>query len=397
MTPQCVVEVRRLQCQVQDLLARGTPRDIAKATELRKAYEAIQLRGTSTDEVRMLYAEGLLAETSPKSKEAVESRYRVLFDKYVAGIIQESELRGFLAGTEPITYTQLAGGGGTIPFSYDPTVFEAFEQTDQVLSASITGFVMTPTPTLQPQQVSGYDLSTISASLVGEAVQQVAGAIPAIAGSTLKNDLIFKSTMAASIEALEDIPDFAGKVVKAGAVALARRIGISVLTGSGSGDILGVTKILPQSYSNATQGKLTLADFNSIYFSVDRWYRSQAKCGWLMPDAVYKYVRAAVDNNGRPLLNVEGDTETLLGKPIYISPSLARSYSSLGIAGVCLFGDLSHLIVRMSRPTFVLSYESAEVDITSGQAAYIFRARADATLFDPSSGVNPPIVMAIVS
>jgi HK97 family phage major capsid protein len=118
---------------------------------------------------------------------------------------------------------------------------------------------------------------------------------------------------------------------------------------------------------------------------------------WLMNDAVYKFVRSAVDNSGRPLLNVVDDQELLLGKPVYVSPSLATIYSSLGLTGAIIFGDLSSIVVRASRPTFQRSIEQSQVDITKGEALYIVRCRADAAFFDPSSGITPPLTLSLVN
>jgi hypothetical protein len=86
-----------------------------------------------------------------------------------------------------------------------------------------------------------------------------------------------------------------------------------------------------------------------------------------------------------------------MGEPVYVSPSLATAYSSIGLTGALVFGDLSHIIVRASWPTFQPSFEQAEADITKGEAIYIFRFRADALVFDPSGGVTPPLILAAVS
>ena len=260
-------------------------------------------------------------------------------------------MRDFLAGTQQISWTSGQTGGYFVPFAYDDIVREAMAQVDPILSVDVTSFDMTSGPFLQPEQISGYDLSIVNAELLGESVQQTAQPIPAVLGGVLRNNLIFKASFAASMEAEVDIPDFAAKITRAASVALARRIGTSVLTGRGGNDISGVVQALGSpSVANANSGKLTLADINNIFFSVNRWYRAAPKCGWLMTDGAYKFLRNAVDSQNRPLLNVERDSETLLGKPVLICPSLANLYASIGIQGALIFGDLASIVIRCSRP-----------------------------------------------
>jgi uncharacterized NAD-dependent epimerase/dehydratase family protein len=59
MTPECAKEVIELQDEARKLLICGTPRDIAKATESRKWYEAIERRGFSSDQMRAKYVSAL--------------------------------------------------------------------------------------------------------------------------------------------------------------------------------------------------------------------------------------------------------------------------------------------------------------------------------------------------
>lgn len=270
-------------------------------------------------------------------------------------------------------------------------------QVDPVMDPSVVGFTMTPGATLQPIQIPGYDLSTITGALIGETVQQTPQLIPTVSDGVLQNTKIFKASFAASWEALTDIPDFPTKIVRAGSVALARKIGQSVMSGHGGADISGITQSLSATLSNGTAGKITLADINNWYFAVNKLYRASPKCGRLVTDGCYKFLRAAVDTSGRPLLNVAKDDALLMGKPVHVSPSLATLYSSIGLQGALIFGDLSYLIVRASRPTFQLSFEGSLADITKGEGEYIFRCRADASLFDPSGGANPPLMMAAIS
>jgi len=398
LSKQAVLEIQELSSRAETL-ARGTASQRKQADILCQRISTIKQIGLSTLEIRGLYVEALVEETSlEQRKQPDEAEYRAHFDHYVAGRKDEKEFRDFLAGTQSITYTQGAAGGFAVPFAYDATLREAMAQTDPVLSDDVTSFSMTPTPRLLPEQISGFDLSTINAQLIGESIQQNPETIPTVLGGVLRSNLIFKASFAASWEAAEDAFDFVTKVIRAGGVALARRIGTSVLTGRGGADISGIVQALGSpSLSNATPGKLTLADLNNVYFAVNRFYRASPKCGWLMTDGAYKYLRNAVDTSGRPLLDVVADTEMLLGKPVLVSPSLASLYSSIGLQGAILFGDLSSIVVRTSRPEIQRSTQAGQADISQGRALWIARCRADASYFDPSSGSNPPLVLCAIN
>jgi HK97 family phage major capsid protein len=391
-----ILEITELQDKAERL-SRGSASDRSQAAVLLRRIKSIHETRLSSDEMRAKKALGLYAGTKPKDRSA---EYRDLFDKYITGKIESDgvEFRDFMAGQQSILYTSGPQGGYVVPTDYDDVLREANQQVDQILDPTVVDFSMTGGPFLQAQQLSAYNLATAAAQLVGETVQQTPMVIPTVAGATLKNNLIFKATFAASIEAEQDIPDFASKIVRASAVALARTVSQKVLIGrGGSTDINGITNLVSSSYTNGTAGKITLTDILAIYFAVNRWYRSQPKCGWLVSDNVWKLLRAATDSNGRPLLDVVDDQEMLLGKPVYNCPSLGIAYLSLGLTGAILFGDLSHVVVHASRPTVQRTVQQGTGDVTRGESIYVARMRADATLFDPSNGSYPPIVLATIN
>jgi HK97 family phage major capsid protein len=396
LTKSAILEIHELSSRAE-ALARGSAAERKQADILVQRIATIKLTGLSSTEARAEYASAL--NDSLKPGEPSEHEHRSKFSDYLRGKLDEKEFRDFLAGTQSITTTQGAIGGFLVPIFYDATLREAMAQVDPILDSDVTSFMMTPAATLQPSQVSGWDLSSITAELIGESVQQTAQPIPTVAGGVLKSNLVFKTSFAASWEAETDIPGFAENIIRGGAVALARKIGQSVMSGRGTTDILGLSRSLTPNplLNNATGGKLVVTDLTKIFFAVNRFYRAAPKCGWLMSDATYQLARNATDNSGRPLLSIEGDSEMLMGKPVYVSPSLATIYSSIGLTGAIVFGDLSSIVIRASRPTLQRSIEQSQADITRGQALWIARQRADFVYFDPSAGANPPLVMAAIS
>lgn len=396
LTKACILEISELSHRAEQL-ARGSASDRKQADVILQRIGNLRNIGLSSNEIRAQYAEALVEDTTRQHSHD-DAAYRTRFDRYVTGRASDVELRDFFAGAQSVTATLGPEGGFYVPFAYDATLREAMSQVDPVLDETVTSFSMTPGPTFQPEQVSGYDLSTVAAQLIGEATQQTPQTIPPVYGTVLRSNLIFRASFASSWEAEIDIPDFATKIVRAAGVALARRIGQSVLSGRGGTDISGIVKSLGSpSVWNATNGKITLTDISNFYFSVNRFYRAAPKAGWLVTDSTYKMLRNSVDSQNRPLLDVEGDTERLLGKPLYVSPSLATLYSSIGLTGALIFGDLSSIVIRASRPELRYSIESELADITRGQALWTTRCRADAAYFDPSSGVTPPLVLAAIN
>ena len=395
----CLVESRSLRLLAKDALARGDRTAAQKLED--KRSELLQL-GLSTTELMQRYTQGLIEETGGgyRDKPHASPEYRAKFDAYVTSRGDDVELRDFLAGTQAITWTQGLAGGYLVPVQYDDTLRIAMAEVDPMLDAGVVDFEMMPGPFLQPHQISGYDLSQGSAALVAEAGQQNPQAIPTVLGATLATNKIFRASFAGSLEFLEDVPDTPTKIVKAGAVYLARKIGNSIMSGKGGSDINGVAYQIgggAPTQQNGTSGKITVSDIQAWYFSIDRYYRSQPKCGWLMSDGAYKMVRLAVDSQNRPLLDVERDGQFLMGKPVHVAPGLGHSSITSILTSAAIFGDLSNIVVKGSRPLLRQSFQAAQADITQGKSLWTMTMRADAAYFDPSQGVTPPCALIAIN
>jgi HK97 family phage major capsid protein len=220
---------------------------------------------------------------------------------------------------------------------------------------------------------------------------------PSVAGKVLRANITYRVSLAGSIEAETDVPGSMAKMSRAMGVAFARKLGADAINGGGgTGVPNGITNGLSSVYTTGS-GKITYNDLSSIYFSVNRVYRSSPKCGWLMSDSVYERVRNSTDNNGRPILDFLEDRETILGRPVYISPTLGQVGGSLALNSTIVFGDLSHFLIRCSKPTIARELNSATKGIEFGEALYVGRMRMDSVLFDPSSGSAPPVVISTVT
>jgi HK97 family phage major capsid protein len=402
LSDKAILEVAELSSEAERL-ARGSGSERKRADILVQRIAAIRQVGLSSSEMRLRYANAL-SDSLNKPNEVV---YEKRFLAFITGG-PEPETRDLLAGTQTISATTGPEGGYSVPVQFEGQVFEAMREVDPVLNPDVTDFTVEKTPTLQPKQLSGYDLSTIEAALIGETVQQTDGTFPTVSGRVLRGDLIYKLSIADSWEAEEDVPAVIEKFTRAYGVGFARRLGADAILGNGTTQPQGIYTAAPASgvtlgsgnYAQAV-GNVTHEEIAAVFFNVNRAYRALPRCGWLMPDSVYQAIRNAVDGNGRPLIAVsKDDTETLFGKPVYISPSLPgiinNANASLAQNGALLFGDLGHFHVRCSRPTIQRVLNSTVFDITKGLVGYVGRVRMDSALFDPSGGAAPPIVSAVV-
>jgi HK97 family phage major capsid protein len=396
LTQKAVYEIVTLQDRAMTLSRSSNPSDRAESSVLLSRIAMIKETGQSTDESRKMYTAELVKQVAPETVN--EQARTIAFHNYLrmGDDITTSERRDLLAGTESITYTQGAPGGFLLPLLYEQKVFEALATTDPLLSADVCDFSMEPTSTLRPQIISGFDLSSVEASQVNEVTQQNAGSFPTVKGSTLRANLIFKMSIAATIEAEDDITDVMAKFSRVYGIAFARRLGADAINGNGTTQMQGLTTAISPQYTTGT-GKITNSDIQSIYSLVNYVYRSSPKCAWLMSESVHNRLRLATDSSNRPLLSIVEDREELMSKPIFICPSLPAVGGSLGLNSQIVFGDLSAFKIRCSRPTLMRSINGSVSDISQGKALYIARIRCDSAYFDPSNNIAPAVVVATIT
>jgi HK97 family phage major capsid protein len=287
-------------------------------------------------------------------------------------------------------------GGYIVPQEFNDDVIHGMAQFDPLLDKDVVTLIESNDFSLKPFVIPGWDLSTFAANKVSETSGPTASTPPQVAG-TLLNSFKYAAALPISIELEEDAFEPMMKIINdAYVIAFARGIGVDLAIGNGTTAPQGVLTGAGSSvYTTASPNALVLNDFENVYFKVNRIHRNAPKCAWLMSDSVYQLARKAVDTVGNPLLKVHKDKEMIMGKPVLVSPSLPAYNASIGAqAGTfCVFGDLSHMFVRVSKMILHRSWQ-AQGYVEKGQALYSGYMRADAKVFDPTSGGTPPIVSA---
>lgn len=366
--------------------------------ELREAIaEAEQISGkpevTKRDEARISVLLAKIATLNKNVGAATADRSTKWFRAFLQGNWQEMRANSdMLAGQQSITYTDATQGGSLVPQEFADVVISGMAQYDPLLDDSIVTLIKSKNFSLRPYPIPGWDMTTIAATKVNEGAQQTAGA-PPVTSQVQLNSWTYRLSLDASIEFEEDnFQPFMEQFQAAAAIGFARGIGVDLVNGNGTTAPQGLTKGAANSNVTLTGGKLTIDSFLQVYFAVNRVHRAATKCGWVMSDECYQLVRSARDNSGRPLLNVKKDKEVLLGKPVYVSPSLQPAPST-GTSDI-IFGDLSHYFVRVSGMSLVRATQLPG-GVEYGKAFYTARMRADAKVLDPSNGLVPPIVYAI--
>jgi len=332
-----------------------------------------------------------LPSTAAQSSECREWFRNVLSGKEYRTTMQEGQpapgTLGYVTGNE---------GGYLVPQEFNDDVIHGMAQFDPLLDKDVVTLIESNDFSLKPFVIPGWDLSTFAATKVSETSGPTASTPPLVAG-TLLNSYKYAAALPVSIELEEDAFAPMMKIINdAYVIAFARGIGVDLAIGNGTTAPQGVLTGAGSSvYTTASPNALVLNDFENVYFKVNRIHRNAPKCAWLMSDSVYQLARKAVDTVGNPLLKVHKDKEMIMGKPVLVSPSLPAYNASIGAqAGTfCVFGDLSHMFVRVSKMILHRSWQ-AQGYVEQGKALYSGYLRCDAKVFDPSSGNVPPIVCA---
>ncbi len=318
-------------------------------------------------------------------------------DEFFRALFAGKETRAMQEGAQTLAYTQGAEGGYLVPQEFHDEVAFGMAQFDPLLDASVVTLIQSDTFALPPYTIPGWDLSTFAATKVAEGAKQVGAVPPTVSGVTL-NGYTYKASLPVTMELEQDSFQPMLKLITAAyAVGFARGIGADLVLGNGTtapqGALVGAGA---SAYTTAAAGVLSLNDFEAVYFKVNRFHRNSPKCAWLMNDAAYQMARKSADASGNPLLKLIKDKETIMGKPVLVSPSLPQYNASLGTQAAgsfCVFGDLSHMYVRVSKTVVTRQWQLPGY-VENGMALYTGIMRADAKVFDPTSGNSVPLVSA---
>ncbi|MGH9636281.1 MAG: phage major capsid protein, partial [Candidatus Angelobacter sp.] len=255
ITPAALLEIHELQTQATQILNQRTVSraDGKRADILISKISSIKQTGYSSDEVRQQLANQIGREIGVKPTEfstaTPEQRmHEQIFRGFLSGKPDaelEQELRTSttaLAGQQTPVFSSGTAGGVLVPISFAQKVAEGRAAIDPLLDETVVTLIQEPTFTLPPLSIPGWDLSSITAVKVGEAVQHAADIVPAI-NSDILNKFTYRCTLAGTIEWETDeraYGDAQAALGRAFGVAFGRGIGVDLITGDGSTGPQGV-------------------------------------------------------------------------------------------------------------------------------------------------------------
>ena len=378
-----------------------------RADILMSKIASLRDTGRSTDEMnRALAAEYGKEIVSDFHAEENRQAHEDLFRRFLNGE-PDSELerevrtlgQPMIAGTQSILYTAGTNGGFLVPTKFYEAAAEGLALTDPLLNAEIVTLIQEPDFNLRPLSLPGWDLSSVAAVKVSETGTYTSANAPSITSKML-NGYTYRFSLDASLEFDEDEKAYGSAMAAMGracGIALARGMGQDLVAGNGSTAPAGIlTGAADSGVTTANAGKIVLEDFTSVFYTVNPVYRNSPKAAWLVSDSVHKMIANTKDNNNRPLFPVVAGVTYVLGKPVYIAPSLPTYNPSLGTqaAGTfTVFGDLGHFYTHVSSIRMQRQMQVPGL-IENGKVRYIATQRVDSILHDPTDGALPPVVSA---
>ncbi len=359
----------------------------------------------------------MLANDSEEERRAVKQIWRTFLSGNAGDLdhrmkeLRSIDVGGLFGRPSGATYTggDLAGGttspkaGGALTVSHTSReILYGIAQVDPLLDPDVVNITRSEVGSLLVQPT--LDLTQLTAHQVGDSVQN----LPVYSTATLPAanayfQAPYKYCATPILCAFEIETDMGAdflleKVLKpAFTYSLAHGVGqVLAVTGTGTGQPESlVNGIGESSYETTTgSGVITADDIAAIYFSLNRAYRRNPKTAWLMNDVTYQAVRKAADTNGRPLINLKDDNEMLMGRPVYISPSLSGYAASPYAMGQIVFGDLDYFAVDIVGD-IVVRRNLETIYVESGQALYTAWLRVDSHVAVAAESVSP-IILATV-
>jgi HK97 family phage major capsid protein len=306
---------------------------------------------------------------------------------------QRAALYAYVKSGETRSYVGLnttigSSGGFLIPADYQRELFLGIAQYSDLLNQNNVNLIRTPTGS--PVTLPGFDLSSISSSVIGQGTDNPPSGAPPVITRNILNGFTYKtvpvvSSLEIEMDAFESIWSI---LSQAFSVGIARGCGADLVNGNGTTAPQGIlTAAANSGVTSTVSGVWSGIDLAAVYASVNRAYRVSPKCAWLMHDTTYQQIVALKDANSRPLLGIRDDAETLFGKRVLISPDMPVGAGAKSI----VFGDLSQFVVRVAGNSVTVR-RSFEVPgmAEQGVAQYTGYARIDANLIAPN-GVKPVV------
>ena len=248
------------------------------------------------------------------------------------------------------------------------------------------------------------DDSSNNASVIGEGVDDSGGAVDigSVSGALIGAYSYMSRVWRASYEAVADLDSSftALELFKSfTAKSLARGIGKDLLVGSGLNKPTGlITAVL----SGISQGVGAVAasvnapayqDLLNLYFSLDEQYLADDSARWLMNNNSLQLISQIVDNNGRPLVDINKDRLKLMGIPILVCPSM-DSFGTPHFHPIAL-GAMRFYCVRMARNSgSIRMYTEFPGGVEAGIFGLRAFVRADGHYMFNSSGPSPVRVLS---
>lgn len=318
-----------------------------------------------------------LIEAQPADKDASEEReYRSQFRNYVLNGTKP-ELRTY-QGMESV---DLSAGGALCPAEYQRELFQDAGTVEPLLDENTVRFIRTKTG--NPMTLPTIDMTAMTSQIIAQ-TSDLAPVVNPTASKVTFNAYSYRvNPIAVSTELEQDSFDPITDILKqCFSVAIANGIGAHLATGTGSGQPQGVVTGATDSSVVTSPGVIGEDDLVNVYFAMPRVHRANPKTAWLFSDSQYQLVRKITDDNGRPLLQIVNDQETLLGKRILISPALSSQ------SKFCL-ANLSNYVVRIATDSVRIRRSMQATGYAeTGTSLLTCTFRADGKLVQPASSVR---------
>jgi HK97 family phage major capsid protein len=309
---------------------------------------------------------------------------------------QLEEFRTYLrtGGVEKRTYSPLDTtgiGGFLLPAEFQDELFQGIGLIEPLFSEENCRFIRTQTG--RALKAPGIDLSAMTASIVAQNTDVPPATNPVFSSKTFGAFTYKTSPVAVSFELSQDSFDDVSEIIsEAYQVAFANGIGADLISGNGTTAPQGLlTAATDSTIVTALPTAITADEIANIYFKLPRIHRLNPKTAWVMSDSNYQLIRKAKDSSGRPLLNFDDGSETLMGKKVLVSPSMSG-----GPLSKFVLANLSQYVVRVAT-------DSVRVQIANQLPGYAEQGisllysfmRVDAKLIAPAASVTPAIFATI--